>query len=188
MSVTHSLVDSVYHISIHGTLLGMASKSEDGFTLEWATFAEVPQTFKTMKALKEELGSDLPDYVTRPVPTMRRMSVREACKKAGYSNNGVNYACSRIKDLWPHLPGHLYGERIFRLAMEYLSEQDYGDYGRKWLRENPTVGAYDPLKRIEREIELGWREPEDHPDFEDLALPVAEFNLNYEEASFLAYF
>lgn len=177
---THSLVGSTYYLSVNGVLLGLASKSNDGFTLEWATFADAPAMFKTMAALKQVLSENLPGHILRPAPKHRHMSVREACKRTGKSHNGVSYATANIKALWPHLPGHLHGDRIFRLAMEKQAKWTYGDYARRWLAENPTVGTYDYDQRLEREIELGWREPEDVIEPGDF-LPLEESLIDYDE-------
>lgn len=173
MTVTHSLVGSTYQLSFNGALLGFASKSDDGFTLEWATFAETPAVFKTMAALKEAIGKDLPDHILRPAPKHRHMSVYEACKRSGQSHNGLSHATATVKALWPHLPGHLYGDRIYRMAMEEQAKWSYGENARRWLAQNPTVGAYNVDQRIAREIELGWRDAEDDIEPGDF-LPIEE--------------
>lgn len=158
MAVSHSLVGKTYQITNCGHLLAYVSKSDDGFTIEWATFTDYPAVFKTMASLKAKVSEDLPKHVQSPVKRHRHMSVQEACKRAGYSHNEISHAVANIKELWPHLPSNLYGDRIYRLAMEAQAAQPYGAYARRWLERNSKLGAYDKVKKLAREIELGWHD------------------------------
>lgn len=182
MTVTHSLVDKTYHLIYKGFLLGYASKSEDGFFLERGFFSD-EKNYKTMSELKKKLREDLPDYVVNPPPKLKPLSIRDACRRAGYSNNGVSYAIERLKSIWPNLPSHLCGDRIFRMAMEEQAKFPYGKYACEWLVENPNVGKYDLEDRKRREIELGWRDEEEVEELLD-NYPQEGNLLNYEESPY----
>lgn len=127
--------NGAYHLTTCGNLLGIAQKSDDGFTLEWATFVDTPQTFKTMKALKEFISKDLPEHTTKRRRRTSHLSVREACKIAGYSHNGTWRATANIEELWPNLPGCLYGDRILRLAMEAQATWPGNAHAHRWLKK-----------------------------------------------------
>lgn len=150
MKITYSPKgDGKYDMKAGATFLGMCIKAGGEFYFTPAD--ELGKSFevraRTMKGVKEEIETLLPDILTEKVDGRetkeRHFTIFEAREFAGLSHNEVRELVREIHEFHRYLNKKHWGDFMVRRAMENQAEFEWGKHARVWLAKNPNTGNYE---------------------------------------------
>jgi len=154
--LTHSLQqDSTYELRAHRESVAKVKKVTGGFRVLECSVPFDCQV-RTMAATKVYVESILPaELLAEPIKAVM-ISIKDAFRICCMSHTQLYVWMKEAKRVWPEMPTTMYGNYFVRRHMEALAEWDRhtAAVGKRWLKENPTVGLYDKEEELRRLIRI----------------------------------
>lgn len=139
MLITHTKTEAGYDLKLFDVVVAKAVKDAHGFHLTQADLKPVELTYSTMKALKEAVWDEMPDFRrVKPASRGRMITMGRTFELIGASGSERRAWIKTLFELFPKTQDHMRGDRIMRMAMFNRIEGGVDvEFAKRWLRQHP---------------------------------------------------